>query len=374
VTYQQLTENLLPGQPLQHVDGYTLFAGFLWWSIVVIPVSLVGLLFRRATPSSAVHSVARPRRIGLLEISLVAGFLVIVWLAVTHQNKEHLSQPAQPTLNAGDQFAISVSGDLFPIVRGTTNLPDGAELFVMLKKPWLPDGAQRLTRGLAACGDDCLPATANRSLGTIVTVRQGIFVAGPFSFNGAPFRPGAYPLEISLSPDLRTAPIEQIQKQFGTLVFTATVQVPGNQETYRTTANAPLNLLPTEGKASRPLPPRPAQPQTPQNAGSTAVSSLSPGEIDPLRARISACWSPPPGIDANSKLYVVLRVLFKTNGSLASDPVVIEGSSSPLGPALAESAKRALSLCQPFTMLRPEHYDQWKDLELRFDPHQLLGG
>jgi hypothetical protein len=25
-------------------------------------------------------------------------------------------------------------------------------------------------------------------------------------------------------------------------------------------------------------------------------------------------------------------------------------------------------------MLRPEHYDQWKDLELKFDPHELLGG
>jgi hypothetical protein len=25
-------------------------------------------------------------------------------------------------------------------------------------------------------------------------------------------------------------------------------------------------------------------------------------------------------------------------------------------------------------MLKPEHYDQWKDLELKFDPQQLLGG
>jgi len=25
-------------------------------------------------------------------------------------------------------------------------------------------------------------------------------------------------------------------------------------------------------------------------------------------------------------------------------------------------------------MLKPEHYDQWKDLELKFDPHELLGG
>ncbi len=103
-------------------------------------------------------------------------------------------------------------------------------------------------------------------------------------------------------------------------------------------------------------------------------AQLSQSEIDALRARISNCWSPPPGIDVNSKLYVVLRVLFKTDGSMSQAPVLVEGSASSLGPALAESAKRALLLCQPFTMLKPEHYDQWKDIELKFDPHELLGG
>jgi outer membrane biosynthesis protein TonB len=103
-------------------------------------------------------------------------------------------------------------------------------------------------------------------------------------------------------------------------------------------------------------------------------AQLSQSEIDALRARISSCWSPPPGIDVNSKLYVVLRVLFKPDGAMAQEPVLVEGSASALGPALADSAKRALLLCQPFTMLKTEHYDQWKDLELKFDPHELLGG
>jgi hypothetical protein len=101
---------------------------------------------------------------------------------------------------------------------------------------------------------------------------------------------------------------------------------------------------------------------------------LSQSEIDALRARISSCWSPPAGIDVNSKVYIVLRVLFKPDGSLLREPVPVEGSASSLGPALADSAKRALLLCQPFTMLKPQHYDQWKDLELKFDPRELLGG
>jgi outer membrane biosynthesis protein TonB len=109
-------------------------------------------------------------------------------------------------------------------------------------------------------------------------------------------------------------------------------------------------------------------------AASGAAAQLSQSEIDALRARISSCWSPPPGIDVNSKVHVSMRVLLRPDASLAQPPVLVEASASALGPALAESAKRALLLCQPFTMLRPEHYNQWKDLQLDFDPQQLLGG
>lgn len=109
-------------------------------------------------------------------------------------------------------------------------------------------------------------------------------------------------------------------------------------------------------------------------ASTGAAAQLSQSEIDALRARISSCWSPPAGVNAATKIYVVLRVLFKQDASMSREPVLVEGTASPLGPALAESAKRALLLCQPFTMLKPEHYDQWKDLELKFDPQELLGG
>jgi outer membrane biosynthesis protein TonB len=104
------------------------------------------------------------------------------------------------------------------------------------------------------------------------------------------------------------------------------------------------------------------------------AAQLSQSELDALRARLSQCWSPPPGIEATTKIYVVLRVLFKQDGSIAREPNVIEDTGSALGPALTESAKRALLMCQPFTMLKPEHYDQWKDIEIKFDPQELLGG
>lgn len=103
------------------------------------------------------------------------------------------------------------------------------------------------------------------------------------------------------------------------------------------------------------------------------AAQLSQSELDALRARLSQCWSPPAGVDSNSKLYVTLHVLFKPDASLSQEPEVVEDSATSLGPALAESAKRALMSCQPFTMLKPEHYDLWKDIEIKFN-NELLGG
>jgi colicin import membrane protein len=103
------------------------------------------------------------------------------------------------------------------------------------------------------------------------------------------------------------------------------------------------------------------------------AAQLSQSELDALRARLIQCWSPPPGLSADSKLYVRLGVQFKPDTFLAQEPSVIEDAAAALGPALAESAKRALLSCQPFNMLRPEHYDLWKYIEIKFN-NELLGG
>ncbi len=104
------------------------------------------------------------------------------------------------------------------------------------------------------------------------------------------------------------------------------------------------------------------------------AAQLSQTELDALRRRISECWNPPAGADASLRLQVVLRVLFNQDGTVARPPDLVAGTPSPLGPAMAESAKRAILRCQPFNMLKPEHYDQWKDIEITFDPHDMLRG
>jgi outer membrane biosynthesis protein TonB len=101
-------------------------------------------------------------------------------------------------------------------------------------------------------------------------------------------------------------------------------------------------------------------------------AQLSQSELDALRRRLSECWSPPVGAANAPNLKVVIRVLFKKDGSVASAPQLVAGTPSPYGPAMAESAKRAILSCQPFNMLRAESYELWKDIEITFDPRDMF--
>jgi len=102
-------------------------------------------------------------------------------------------------------------------------------------------------------------------------------------------------------------------------------------------------------------------------SGGQAVE-LSQSELSALRNRLRECWSVPEAWANVPNLKVVIRVLFNPDGSVQGQPQLVAGSASSLGPAMAESAVRAVLTCQPFKMLRPEHYDRWKDLEILFDP------
>ena len=70
-------------------------------------------------------------------------------------------------------ITTSVSGGASPLVRGTTNLPDGTRLLVGLKPPY--------PACLPHCGDRvAAPAGSYRGVvGGYITVKNGEFIAGP---------------------------------------------------------------------------------------------------------------------------------------------------------------------------------------------------
>ena len=102
------------------------------------------------------------------------------------------------------------------------------------------------------------------------------------------------------------------------------------------------------------------------------AAQLSQNEIDALRERIKQCWQPPLGAEDAQDLQVVFHVMFNQNGTVLRGPDVVEGAPSSLGPIFAESARRAILQCQPYTMLHREHYAQWRDMEMEFSLRDMF--
>ena len=103
-------------------------------------------------------------------------------------------------------------------------------------------------------------------------------------------------------------------------------------------------------------------------------AQLSQSELDALRARLAQLWNPPAGAKDPQELIVLVRVKFKPDGTLAAPPMVLSHGQSTLYMAARDSAIRAVFRGQPFDMLRPEHYELWKDVEITFDPRDLIRG
>ncbi|MEZ5826938.1 MAG: hypothetical protein R3D30_07495 [Hyphomicrobiales bacterium] len=98
--------------------------------------------------------------------------------------------------------------------------------------------------------------------------------------------------------------------------------------------------------------------------------SMSINELDALRARISDCWTPPPGGLGADAIVVKIRLKLNQDGTLEGYPTVANNGSSPFFQAAADSAVRAVFQCQPYT-LPVEKYALWRDMILNFDPSQM---
>jgi hypothetical protein len=104
------------------------------------------------------------------------------------------------------------------------------------------------------------------------------------------------------------------------------------------------------------------------------ASQLSQSELDALRSRLMALWNPPVGIK-NPEAYVIrVRIQLTRNRGLSAPPILLSHGQDAIWEAAAASALRAVMRGQPYDMLKPEHYDTWKDIEVTFDPREMFGG
>ncbi len=107
------------------------------------------------------------------------------------------------------------------------------------------------------------------------------------------------------------------------------------------------------------------------------LSGLTLSEEDALKAQIFGCWSIPLGLPYNESLLVRIKLKLKPDGSVIKTEILDHARMNKPGQAfykvLAESALRAIQLCQPLRV-PTTGYERWKDLQLNFDAREMLEG
>jgi colicin import membrane protein len=102
------------------------------------------------------------------------------------------------------------------------------------------------------------------------------------------------------------------------------------------------------------------------------AATLSQSELDAMRARLASLWNVQPGVEHPEELYVTVRIRLTPDRRLAAPPQVVSTGSSPRYQAAADAAVRAVLQGQPYMMLRDETYEQWKYMDIDFDPKQMF--
>ena len=116
---------------------------------------------------------------------------------------------------------------------------------------------------------------------------------------------------------------------------------------------------------------------TQSNKKNSFATGLSLSEEDALRAQIFGCWSVPLGLPYDQDLLVRIKLQLKKDGTIMKSEILdherMNRPDQRFYKVLAESALRAVRLCQPLKV-PPTGYDKWKDLQLNFNPTEMLKG
>ena len=107
------------------------------------------------------------------------------------------------------------------------------------------------------------------------------------------------------------------------------------------------------------------------------ASGLTLSEEDALRAQIFGCWTVPLGLPYDDDLLVRIKLELKQDGTINKSEILDHERMNRPGQkfykVLAESALRAVRICQPLRV--PQiGYEKWKNIQLNFDPTEMLKG
>ncbi len=97
------------------------------------------------------------------------------------------------------------------------------------------------------------------------------------------------------------------------------------------------------------------------------AQKLTMSWVGALQARIKECWNMPAGVRDTGNIELRVAFELRRDGTVAGMPRLMAGPPMANGPAIAESAIRAVQQCQPYTFLpQAEYVGGWDRIDITF--------
>jgi outer membrane biosynthesis protein TonB len=142
-------------------------------------------------------------------------------------------------------------------------------------------------------------------------------------------------------------PVKKREYKFDTETISALVDK--RDPTRQAFAGATLNSAPALGTAKGTAP------------------TLSASYLSALVSKIHDCWQRDGGGFDEESLKIPITLTFKVDGTLANEPLIEISPRTPRERAIIDGARRAIIACQPYNMLPPAKYAEWRSLPFLFD-------
>ncbi len=113
---------------------------------------------------------------------------------------------------------------------------------------------------------------------------------------------------------------------------------------------------------------------TPSRSQYNPSMPLSVSQVDAIRRQIQRCWRIPAGVRDAHELVINLRLMLAQDGSVRRVEVMdrLRYGTDRTYRAAADSAVRAVKMCSPLKELPANRYASWREMELTFNPRDVL--
>lgn len=198
---------------------------------------------------------------------------------------------------------------------------------------------------------------------------------------------------VQIKETKKVSPKKPAQKPKGTPKKATPSPKRADKPTPKPTSPKPTNnlksLLASVDKVRKPITPSPIQTQPAEEpvdqqvtegiqggTGGSLTQILSISEQDLIANKLRGCWNVDAGAAGVDEMIIEIRADITRDGRVKLAKI-LNNNNHPSFRSVAESARRAVYICDnlgeesPFKILaekRPESYNDWKEIYIRFDP------